>query len=145
MSRNIQSFFVRETKSFKNFSIPATHLGKLMRLILQENSFKFNDKHFLQTHVIATDTQMAVAFVVILVAHIKKQLRELAHKNLSSGRNLSMTFFQCGICPKKISALSLIPPIHSTPRSNWFTHEMSSEMFSFILKFSKVKQEDFHM
>ena len=29
-----------------------------------------------------------------------------------------MTYFQCGPCPKKKSATSLILPIHSTPRSN---------------------------
>ena len=33
--------------------IPAIHLGELMRLILKENSFKFNGKHFLQKHGIA--------------------------------------------------------------------------------------------
>ena len=44
--------------------ISATHLGELMRLILKENSFKFNDKHFLQTHGIALmGTKMTVASV----------------------------------------------------------------------------------
>ena len=42
--------------------IPATHLGELMRLILTENSFKFIDKHFLQTHGSAMGSKMAVAF-----------------------------------------------------------------------------------
>jgi len=36
-----------------------------MRLILKENSFKFNGKHYLQTHGIAMDIKMAVAFAVI--------------------------------------------------------------------------------
>ena len=53
--------------------IPATHLGEHMRLILKENSFKFNGKHFLQTHGIAMGTKMAVAFAVIFMAHIEKQ------------------------------------------------------------------------
>ena len=30
--------------------IPTQFLGDLMRLILRENSFKFNDEHYLQTH-----------------------------------------------------------------------------------------------
>jgi len=34
--------------------IPVTYLRELMRLILEENSFKFNERHFLQTHAIAT-------------------------------------------------------------------------------------------
>ena len=55
-------------------SIPATHLRVLMRLILKENSFKFNDKHFLQTHGIAMGTKITVAFSVIFMAHIEKQL-----------------------------------------------------------------------
>jgi len=54
--------------------IPATHLGELMRLILKENSFKFYDRHFLQTHGIAMGTKMAVAFAIIFMVHIEKQL-----------------------------------------------------------------------
>ena len=30
-----------------------------MRLILRENSFKFNEKHFLQSHGIAMGTKLA--------------------------------------------------------------------------------------
>ena len=102
-----------------------------MRLILKENSFKFNDKHFLQTHGIAIGTKMAVVFTVIFMAHIEKQ------KNLSSGRDLLMTFFQCGFCPKKKSATSLISPIHFTTRSNSCTKCHQKKFFSLILKFSK--------
>ena len=54
--------------------IPATHLGELMRLILKENPFKFNDKHLLETHGIAMGTKIAVAFAVIFMVHIEKQL-----------------------------------------------------------------------
>ena len=45
-----------------------------MRLILEETSFQFNGKHYLQTHRIAMGTKMAVAFAVIFIAHIEKQL-----------------------------------------------------------------------
>ena len=45
-----------------------------MKLILKENLFHFNGKHFLQTHGIAMDTKMAVAFSVIFMAHVEKQL-----------------------------------------------------------------------
>ena len=38
-------------------------------LILTENSFKFNNKHYLQTHGTAVVTKMAVAFSVIFMAH----------------------------------------------------------------------------
>ncbi len=52
--------------------ILTSFLGDLMRLILKENSFKFNDKHYLQTHGIVMGTKMAVAFAVIFMAHIEK-------------------------------------------------------------------------
>ena len=45
-----------------------------MRLILKENPFKFNDKHLLETHGIAMGTKIAVAFAVIFMVHIEKQL-----------------------------------------------------------------------
>ena len=54
--------------------IPTSTLGELMRLILKENSFQFNGKHYLQTHGITMGTKMAVAFAVIFVASIEKQL-----------------------------------------------------------------------
>ena len=45
-----------------------------MQLILTENSFKFIDKHYLQTHGVVMGSKMAVAFSVIFVAHVEKQL-----------------------------------------------------------------------
>ena len=41
---------------------------------LKRTLFKFHDKHFLQTHGIAMGTKVAVAFAVIFMAHIEKQL-----------------------------------------------------------------------
>ena len=54
--------------------IPTSDLQELMRLILEENSFKFNEKHFIQTHGIAMGTKMAVAFSVIFMADLEKRL-----------------------------------------------------------------------
>ena len=54
--------------------IPVTYLRELMRLILEENSFKFNERHFLQTHGIAMGTKMAVAFSVIYMADFEERL-----------------------------------------------------------------------
>ena len=44
-----------------------------MRLILKENSFKLNAKHFVQTDSIAIGTNMAVAFSVIFMADLEKR------------------------------------------------------------------------
>ena len=46
----------------------------LMRLILRENSFKFDEKHLVQTHSIAMGTKTAVAFSVIFIADLEKRL-----------------------------------------------------------------------
>ena len=45
-----------------------------MILILQKNSSQFNGKNYLQTRGTAKGTKMAVAFEVIFMAHIEKQL-----------------------------------------------------------------------
>ena len=52
--------------------IPVTYLRKLMVLVPEENSFKFNERHFLQTHGIAMGTKMAVAFSVIYMADFEE-------------------------------------------------------------------------
>ena len=43
----------------QKFPIRTSDLPELMRLILEENSFKFNEKHFVQTHGIAMENKMA--------------------------------------------------------------------------------------
>jgi len=45
-----------------------------MRLILEENSSKLNEKHFVQTHGIAIGTKVAVAFSVIFMVDLEKRL-----------------------------------------------------------------------
>ncbi|XP_078384082.1 uncharacterized protein LOC144666535, partial [Oculina patagonica] len=57
-----------------NLPIPTNDLRELMRLILEENSFKFNERHFIQTHGVAMGTKMAVAFSVIFMADLEKGL-----------------------------------------------------------------------
>ena len=45
-----------------------------MQLILEENCFKFNEKHFVQTHGIAMGAKMAVSFSVVFMADMEKRL-----------------------------------------------------------------------
>ena len=47
---------------------------KLLRLILEENYFKFNERHFIQKQGIAMGTKMAVAFSVIFMVDMEKRL-----------------------------------------------------------------------
>ena len=55
--------------------IPARFLREmLIGLILQENSFQFSGKDYLQTHGTAMSTKMAVAFANIFMAKIEKEI-----------------------------------------------------------------------
>ena len=64
--------------------IPKRLLGKVLRLILQENTFQFNKRNYLQTHGIAMGIKMAVAFGSLFTGKIEKQiLNESAHKPLA--------------------------------------------------------------
>ena len=56
-----------------NPPIPTHYLREMLRLILKENSFQFNGKHYLQTHGTATGTKTAVSFANISMAHIEQQ------------------------------------------------------------------------
>ena len=47
---------------------------ELLRLILEENYFKFNEGHFIQKQGIAMGTKMAVAFSVIFMVDMQKRL-----------------------------------------------------------------------
>ena len=65
-------------KAYENFykynpPIPTHYLRKMLRLILKENSFQFNGKHYLQTHGTAMGTKTAVSFANIFVAHVETQ------------------------------------------------------------------------
>lgn len=45
-----------------NPPIPTHYLREMLRLILKENSFQFNGKNYLQIHVTATGTKLAIKY-----------------------------------------------------------------------------------
>ena len=53
--------------------IPKRLLGKALGLILQENSFQFNKRNYLQTHGTAMGTKMAAAFANTFMGESKKK------------------------------------------------------------------------
>ena len=57
-----------------NPPIPTRYLREMLSLILQENSFQFNGKDFLQFHGTALGTKMAVAFANIFLAKIERKI-----------------------------------------------------------------------
>ena len=82
-------------------------------------------------------TKMAVAFAVIFVAHIEKQLLAISpHK---SGRDLSMTCSQCGPYPKQKSTILLNSPTYSTPKLNSRMKCHRKRSFPLISKFLKAR------
>jgi len=111
--------------------IPTQLLGDLMRLILKENSFKFNDKHYLRTHGIAAGTKMAVAFAIIFMAHIEKQLLAISpHKPLIWKRFIDDIFSVWTLPEAEINNfIEFANSFHTTIK---FTHEMSSEKIVFL-------------
>ena len=51
--------------------VPKNSLRGLLRLILQENSFQFNGKNYLQTNGTAMGTKIAVAFANIFMSAVE--------------------------------------------------------------------------
>ena len=72
----------------ENTPIPTQSLRRILKLILQENSFEFNSKNYLQTHGTAMGTKMAVAFANIFMSAV-----ETAKLNLLSGKDTLTIFF----------------------------------------------------
>ena len=98
--------------------IPTSDLRELMRLILEENSFKFNEKHFVQTHGIAMGTKMTVAFSVIFMADLEK--RPLAASPLKPlvWKRFIDDYFLCGIFQWRKFPFLLTSLTRSTLRSS---------------------------
>ena len=81
--------------------IPTNALRKMLRLILQENSFQFCGKDYLQTHGTVMGTKMAVAFANIFMSAVETISSTRAKRNHSSGKDISMIYFLCGMQQKK--------------------------------------------
>ena len=108
-----------------NPHIPTSTLGDLMKLILKENSFKFNGENYLQTHGIEMGTKMPVAFSVIFMAHIEKELLlSSRHKPIAWKIFIDVTFSVWTISKHEINSfVDFANQFHSTIK---FTCEMST-------------------
>ena len=65
--------------------IPTQLLKRALRLILQENSFQFNGKNYLQTHDTAMGTKMAVTFCNIFMNKVETEILSQSFLNRSFG------------------------------------------------------------
>ena len=63
-----ESFYKNDTP------IPTHSLAGLLRLILQENSFQFKEKNYLQTHGTAMGTKVAVSFANIFMSAVEREI-----------------------------------------------------------------------
>ena len=54
--------------------IPTPLLKEALRLVLEENSFQFNGKNYLQTHGTAMGTKMAVTFANIFMGRVETEI-----------------------------------------------------------------------
>jgi len=111
--------------------IPTNDLRELMRLILEENSFKFNEKHFVQTDGIAMGTKMAVAFSVIFMADLEKRLLAASPFKPFVWKRFIDDIFSLWTIPMEevYIFVDLANSFHPTIK---FTCEMSSERAVFL-------------
>ncbi len=83
--KTYKTFFQRETL------IPTNALRKMLRLILQENSFQFCGSDYLQTHGTAMGTKMAVAFANIFTSAVETEIiNKLEQKTLVRNSNTAI-------------------------------------------------------
>ena len=54
--------------------ILAKSLGEILKLILQENSFQFNGRNYLQNHGTAMGTKVAVAFAHVFMSKVESEI-----------------------------------------------------------------------
>ena len=103
----------------------------MLQLILKENSFQFNGKHYLQTHGTAMGTKMAVAFANIFMNAIETELIRLSpYKPLVWKRNIGDIFSLWNIDKKDIGLfIELANNHHLTIK---FTAEISDTEITFL-------------
>ena len=116
----------------------------LLRLILQENSFEFNGKNYLQTHGTAMGTKMAVSFANIFMAKVETDiLSQSVTKPLVWKRFIDDIFSLWNINREKITKfIELANKHHPTIK---FTAEISDTETTFldtkVYKGKRLKKE----
>ena len=111
---------------------PTWYLREMLSLILQENSFQFNGKDYLQTHGTAMGTKMAVAFANIFVmAKIEKEmLRQSYTKPIVWKRYIDDVISMCNTSRDRIGDFLLKEnSLHPTIK---FTAEISETETTFL-------------
>ncbi|XP_073237462.1 uncharacterized protein [Porites lutea] len=126
----------------ENTPIPTQSLRKILDLILQENSFEFNGKNYLQTHGTAMGTKMAVAFANIFMSAVETEILNLSKtKPLEWKRYIDDIFSLWRTDRKEIDEFIALANRHHP--SIKFTAELSDKEINF-LDTTVYKGERFH-
>ena len=114
-----------------NPPIPTQYIREMLQLILKENSFQFNGKHYLQTHGTAMGTKMAVAFANIFMSAVETKITRLRpNKPPVWKRYIDDIFSLWSIDKKSIgSFIELANNYHPTIK---FTAEISDIEITFL-------------
>ena len=111
--------------------IPTEYLKRALELILQENSFQFIGKDYLQTHGTAMGTEMAVAFANIFMGKVESQiLSQSALKPLAWKRYIDDIFSIWNI--NKDEVTEFIEQANSHHPTIKFTAEVSDIETTFL-------------
>ena len=123
-------------RAFENFygddiPIPTLSLREILRPILQENSFEFNDKNYLQIRGSAMGTKMAVTFPNIFMTSVETEIISLSKtKPLEWKRNIDDTFSLWNAYKKEIEDFIILANRpHLTIK---FTAEISNKEVNFL-------------
>ena len=111
--------------------IPTQYLKRALELILQENSFQFTGKNYLQTHGTAMGTKMAVSFANIFMGKVESQILERsAKKPLAWKRYIDDIFSIWNI--NKDEVTQFIEQANSHHQTIKFTAEVSGTETTFL-------------
>ena len=111
--------------------IPTQHLKRALKLILQENSFEFNGKNYLQIHGTAMGTKMAVAFANIFMSEVETQiLNQSALKPLVWKRYIDDIFSIWNV--NKNGVMQFIEQANNHHPTIKFTAEISDKETTFL-------------
>jgi len=112
----------------------------MLSLILNENSFKFNGKDYLQTHGTAMRTKMAVAFANIFMTKIEREiLRQSCKKRLVWKRYIDDVLSLCNTSEEeKEKFLEKVNTFHPTIK---FMAEISKTVNTTVYKDDRSHKE----
>ena len=115
-----------------NTPIPAHSLAGLLRLILQENSFQFKEKNYLQTRGTAMGTKVAVSFAnIFLCTREKEIINKSKVKHLEWKRYIDDVFSLCGTQKESKIDQFILEAIRHHPTIK-FTAEKSGKETNFL-------------